>query len=232
MRLHFGLVQRLMNNYNNENNILIQHAIYLWVNASIAPNLRESHGLSTSECSPSLASLVFHDHVLVVRAPWSRTRCTGSTTTYSLYGLTNTRICLVCRPLVRVACVACVASASLTSHCVAFLCRSSPSRLSAGVYTRTLTARVSASLSRRFGASRPPLFQRLPRSLCMASHNRLRVPVYSQYTGSPSRSLAFAHPGVDRAYSFRRHDRLGLHRSAKEVRRPPGYRVHRVDQVK
>ena len=138
-----------MNNYNNENNILIQHAIYLWVNASIAPNLRESHGLSTSECSPSLASLVFHDHVLVVRAPWSRTRCTGSTTTYWLYGLTNTRICLVCRPLVRVACVACVASASLTSHCVAFLRRSSPSRLSAGVYTRTLTARVSASLERR-----------------------------------------------------------------------------------
>ena len=105
-----------------------------------SPNLSESHGLSVTRSSPSLASLRRC-------SPRPRTRCTGSTTT-------------------RLVTSADISSASLQRPLRRIASRSYVVRLrvvSAGVYPRTLTRLSSvaagisvgarASLSRRFGAS-------------------------------------------------------------------------------
>ena len=139
-RLHFGLVQRLINYYNNGNNILIQHAIYLWVNASITPNhtkvlIFPSRGprRHLRHCDVAL-----HDHVLVVVRACK-------------HAFAN-----VCRPLACVTCVACVAlfhrsspmsSLPASTRAARWLgCRPSLASLSA---PSSLAARVSASLERR-----------------------------------------------------------------------------------
>ena len=140
-------------------------------------------------------------------SPRPRTRCTGSTTT-------------------RLVTSADISSASLQRPLRRIASRSSVVRLRVVSLPApsSLAARVSASLERP-----SPVDSGRRGSLSSIVFTRSVHGFTRQYTGSPSRSLAFAHPGVDRAYSFRRHDRLGLHRSAKEVRRPPGYRVHRVE---
>ena len=131
-RIHLNLVQRLINNYNNENNIIILHAIYLWVNASIAHN---------------------HTKVTIFqsRGPRRHLRHSRSTSTYLLYGLAYT--CLLTSADLSSACVAAASLASLSpiarlrgrlcrrlrrwrlAHVdfAAVICRSPPGRLSAGV---------------------------------------------------------------------------------------------------